>query len=156
MSDISVVDVRPQMVLGTTKRGKYEQIPILLQKLFQFSVDKGIQIQGPPIFICHEKSAEEVMKADQESTALVEVAFPVADKADENDDIKFYDLPGGKMVKTVHKGPYEDCTSTCEKLYAWLAQNEKKITAPTREVYLDDPGQVPPEEILTEIYLPID
>ena len=60
------------------------------------------------------------------------------------------------MVKTVHKEPYEDCTSTYEKLYDWLVQNGKKIIAPTREVYLNDPGEVPPEKILTEIYLPID
>jgi effector-binding domain-containing protein len=156
MNDISIVDVKPQMVIGTSKRGKYEQIPALLQRLYQFSVEKGAQIQGPPVFICHETSIEEVMKADEEGTALVEVAFPIAGKVEGSNDIKYYELPGGKMVKAIHKGPYEECISTYEKLYAWLAQNGKKIIAPTREAYLNDPNQVPPEEILTEIYLPID
>ena len=30
------------------------------------------------------------------------------------------------------------------------------ITGPTREIYLNDPMEVPPEEILTEIYAPVD
>ncbi|WP_305791978.1 GyrI-like domain-containing protein [Methanococcoides sp. AM1] len=30
------------------------------------------------------------------------------------------------------------------------------ITGPTREVYLNDPAEVSPEEILTEIYAPVD
>ncbi|MDD3248518.1 MAG: GyrI-like domain-containing protein [Methanosarcina sp.] len=30
------------------------------------------------------------------------------------------------------------------------------IFGPVREVYLNDPREVPPEEILTEIYAPLD
>ena len=67
-----------------------------------------------------------------------------------------YEMPGGKMAKTVHKGPYEDCGTTYEQLFTWLAQNHVKVTGPTREVYLNDPNEVSPEDILTEIYVPIE
>ncbi len=59
------------------------------------------------------------------------------------------------MAKIIHKGPYEKCGPTYDKLFACLQQNGKTINGPIREVYLNDPHEVPPEEILTEIYAPI-
>ena len=60
------------------------------------------------------------------------------------------------MARIVHKGPYEECGPTYEKLFAWIKENNKKIVGPTREVYLNDPKDVSPEEILTEILAPIE
>ena len=54
MNEVIVVEVKPQMVLGMRKRGKYEEIGAMLAKVYQFAVPKGIQIQGPPILVCHE------------------------------------------------------------------------------------------------------
>ena len=155
MEEIAVVDVKSQLVLGMRKRGKYEEIAMMIPKVCQFAVEKGIQILGPPIFVCHEMTPEAATKADEEGTADVEVAVPVSGRVKGTAEIKSYELPGGKMARTIHKGPYQDCGPTYEKLFAWLAANGKRIVAPTREVYLNDPHEVPPEEILTEIYAPI-
>ncbi|GAH06344.1 unnamed protein product, partial [marine sediment metagenome] len=35
-------------------------------------------------------------------------------------------------------------------------KNNKRIIGPIREVYLNDPREVGPEETITEIYVPID
>ena len=59
------------------------------------------------------------------------------------------------MARVVHKGPYEQCASTYKALFAWIAQNHKKVIGPIREVYLNDPKKVAAEEILTEIYAPV-
>ena len=111
---------------------------------------------GPPIFICHEVTAEEAIEADKKKNADLEVAIPILQKVDGNDKIKSYELPGGKMAKIVHKGPYQECNPTYEKLYKWLEEKGKRIVGPTREVYLNDPNEVPLEEILTEVYAPIE
>ena len=57
------------MVLGMCKCGKYEEIGTMIPKVCQFAVEKGIQIQGPPIFVCHEGRAEEAHKANEEGNA---------------------------------------------------------------------------------------
>ena len=93
--EISIVDLEPQLVLGMRKRGKYQEIAVLMSKIFPFAIKKGIQIQGPPIFVCHEMGAEEAMKADKEGNADIEVAVPISGKAEETDEIKCYELPGG-------------------------------------------------------------
>ena len=44
MEEITIVEIQPQMVLGMRKRGKYEQIATMLPKVYQFAMEKGIQI----------------------------------------------------------------------------------------------------------------
>ena len=155
MDEITIVDVKPQLVAGIKKTGSYKIIAELLPKLYEYAGSKGAQFAGPPVFVCHEVTVEKVMEADKNGTANVEVAAPIAAKIPETDEITCYELPGGKMAKTIHKGPYQDCGPTYEKLYKWIEEKGKKITGPVREVYLNDPREVGEEEALTEIYAPI-
>jgi len=156
MSEITIVELAPQLVLGIRQKGRYEEIAKLIPKVFGYAGSKGAQILGPPTFICHETTGEEAQLADSEGTAELEIVCPVAARVEDTEDIKCYELPGGKMSKIVHKGPYKDCGTTYEKMFSWLQENNKKITGPTREVYLNDPNEVKPEDILTEIYFPIE
>ncbi len=78
MNEVTVVEVEPQIVLSMHKRGKYEEIGTMIPKVCQFAVQKGLQIQGPPIFACHEGSAEEAYRANKEGNADIEVALPHA------------------------------------------------------------------------------
>jgi effector-binding domain-containing protein len=59
------------------------------------------------------------------------------------------------MVHTVHKGPYESCEPTYLKLFAWIETKGLLISGPIREVYPNDPRVVKPEEIITEIFIPV-
>jgi len=155
MSEVSIVNVKPQLVLGMRKRGTYPSIGVMIPQICQFAAQNGIQMIGPPMFICHEMSPEEAKKADKENNADVEVAVPIAQRGKETEEIKCYELPGAKMAKIVHKGPYKEETATYEKLFAWLEKNNKTVVAPFREIYLNDPHEVPEEELLIEIYAPI-
>ena len=111
---------------------------------------------GPPTFVCHETSVEEAEKANHQGTADVEIAVPVDRATEDTDEIRCYELPGGTMAKVVHKGRYEACTATYEKLFAWIGENGKRIIGRIREAYLNDPRETPPEELLTEVYAPIE
>ncbi len=156
MDEITVVDVKPQLVAGITKTGSYSLIAELLPRIYQYAGSMGAKFTNPPVFICHEVTVEKVMEADKNGTAKVEVAAPIEKKIPETAEIKCYTLPGGKMAKTVHKGPYQECNITYEKLYKWLTERGKNIIGPIREVYLNDPREVGEENTLTEIYAPID
>jgi effector-binding domain-containing protein len=157
MDDITIVDVPKQKVIGMRKKGRYKElIPGMLQQLFPYIMKFGNDVcNGPPMFICHETCVEEVMEADKMGTADVEVAVPISREIEETEDMKIYELPGGKMAKIVHKGGYYNMDKTYENLYKWIEQNEKSITGPTREVYINDPNEVGIEETLTEIFAPI-
>ena len=67
MSEITIVDIEPQTVLGVRKHGRYEEIVMMVVGLFLYAMGRGIQIEGRPIFVCHEMTLEEVMKAYEET-----------------------------------------------------------------------------------------
>jgi effector-binding domain-containing protein len=156
MSEVNIVEVSPQLVVGMKKVGRYKLIAEILPKLCEYAASKEAQFTGPPVFVCHEVTAEKVMEADKKASANIEVAAPIADKIPETEEITCYTLAGGKMAKIIHKGPYEDCSPTYENLFKWLTENGKNIIGPTREVYLNDPNEVGKEDLLTEIYVPIE
>ena len=154
--DYSIINVEPKLVLGMRQTGPYSIIGVMIPELCDYATENGIQMIGPPIYICHETSAEEATKADKENNADVEVVIPILKRGKESEVISCYELPAAKMVKTLHKGPYREEGATYEKLFAWLEANNKTIVAPIREVYLNDPHEVSEDELLIEIYAPID
>ncbi len=156
MGEVSVVDVKPQLVLGIRRYGKHEEIATMIAEICQAAVQMKVQIQGAPIYVCHEMSAEEAMAANREGNVDIELAMPVSGKVADSGEVKCYELPGGKMAKITYQGPYHDCGQAYYNLFAWIEGNAKKVVGPTREVYLNDPGMVSPGEILTEIYAPIE
>lgn len=62
-----------------------------------------------------------------------------------------------KYAKFLHKGSYETCAETYQKIYAfWMFDvNLELQDAPTLEFYLNDLSNTPTEELLTEIYIPV-
>ena len=155
MEDNTIVEVAARQVLGMKKTGTYKLIPELLMKIYEFMVKRKIEVTGPPLFLCHEITPEAVMEANKKGTATVEVAWPVSGTVKDNREIKVYELPGGKMVYTVHRGPYETCEPTYLKLFSWIETQGLQISGPIREVYPNDPRVVKPEEIITEIFVPV-
>jgi AraC family transcriptional regulator len=153
--EITLVNVPAQLVLGMRRRGQYRMIPEFLMAIISHAMANGIAIAGPPVFVCHETPPEVAMAADQAGTADVEVAWPVAGAVKGAGEIRAYTLPGGKMARIVHHGPYKACESTYRRLFTWIEENGLRIVGPIREMYLDDPREVPPEQILTEILAPV-
>lgn len=155
MEEISIIEMGPQLVAGITRKGPYTLIPELLMKVFCYLEENGFFPVGMPAFICHETSPEAVMEANENGTAKVEVVWPVAADVQGSGEIKVYELPGGKMARAVHRGPYETSETTYLKLFSWLEEKELCITGPIREIYPNDPRTVKPENILTEILVPV-
>lgn len=154
MSEIDIVEVPSHLVVGMRRRGTYAQLGEMIATVWRFAAGSGAQIQGRPTFICHE-TPKEAMKANEQANADVEVVVPVAKKVTGTDRVTCYELPGGTMARILHKGPNEQSAPTYKALFTWIAENHKHIIGPTREVYLNDPRKVSPEEILTEIYAPV-
>ena len=155
MDEITIIEVPSQQVVGIQRTGTYHLIPELLMKLYEFIIEKKLTIAGMPTFLCHEISPECVREANEKGTAQVEVAWPVSGTVQGSGAIRVYDLPGGRMVRAAHHGPYETCESTYLSLFSWIESHNLRIAGPIREMYPNDPREVKPEEILTEILVPV-
>lgn len=68
------------------------------------------------------------------------------------------EIPGGEYAVVLHKGPYDQLEKTYMWLYGvWLPKSGREASMrPGYEVYLNDPQFTPPEELLTEINMPLE
>jgi AraC family transcriptional regulator len=91
-------------------------------------------------------------------TPILKFAVPISGSVEitGNEEIREYELHGGKMARIVHKGPYEECSPTYKKLFSLIAEKGKRIVGPIREIYFNDPREVTSDEILAKIYAPLD
>ena len=155
MYSITEKQIPRQTVICIRRRGPYRLIAEMIPELCCWADEKGLDITGPPMFLCHETTPEEAMKADEEECADVEVVVPISGPAEENEEITCYEIPTETVACVVHRGPYDSVTPAYEALYAWIEEHDKVITGPIREIYLNDPAEVGPEEILTQICVPV-
>jgi AraC family transcriptional regulator len=154
MSEVSISNVESQLVMGIRKRGTYAEIRPMIVRIHRYIEANGAGTAGPPMFICHE-TPKNAVRVNLQHNADVEVVVPVSDRIAGNNEIACYELPGGSMARITHQGPYETSAAAYKTLFAWIAENHKKVAGPTREVYLNDPRKVTPEGLLTEIYAPV-
>ena len=70
--------------------------------------------------------------------------------------ISVRELPGGRCVSLLHKGPYEQLGRSYAKILTYLKDKGYECVLPTREVYLKGPGMIfkgNPKNYLTEIQM---
>ncbi len=67
-------------------------------------------------------------------------------------------IEGGEYAVATHRGPFEQLGAVYDWLYGtWLPSSGREPRhAPPFEVYRNSPQQVAPEDLLTEIYLPLE
>ncbi len=61
----------------------------------------------------------------------------------------------GPAIKTVHKGPYNGLGDTYQKMFAFMREEGLEPGPACYELYLNDPGDTPPADLLTEIRQPL-
>ena len=66
-------------------------------------------------------------------------------------------VPDGRMAVMHYKGPYAGLKAAYDYLYGeWLPKlGEEMREAPSYEVYLNDPTDTAPDDLLTDICVPI-
>ena len=103
---------------------------------------------GAPFVIYHDV-------IDEQTTGDIEICVPVAAPFTTADGVVGRELEGGSMATTVHTGPYDQIAPAYHTLTGWVQEHGHEFAGPPREIYLNDPTTVAPEEILTEVQWPI-
>ena len=68
---------------------------------------------------------------------------------------RIVELPAGRVAVTRHVGPYEEAGLADLALHAWAEERGLEASGPLREVYRNDPAEVPPEALETDVILPL-
>jgi len=74
------------------------------------------------------------------------------------DDVGVQTLGGGEYAVTTHVGPYDKLGQTYAKLLGqWLPGSGRELRSePSLEFYLNAPESTDPEDLITDIYAPLE
>jgi effector-binding domain-containing protein len=64
-------------------------------------------------------------------------------------------LPGGAFATLEHVGPYETLALAHHALFAWVQERGHEVEGAVWEFYRNDPADVAPEALVTEVALPL-
>jgi len=149
--EVTIKKLEPQLALCLRRvmPSYYDEGSLWEEMCAHTDTLKDTQFAGPPMTIFHDGEYKD-------KDIDMELAMPVTDRIAESGDIKLRTLPGHEQVASIlHKGPFDSIHSAYQFMLKWVEQNNYRLAGPDRVLYLIDPKEVPPDEILQELQLPI-
>ena len=145
-----VKEVAPQPTLGIRRTISIENISTMLGEAYgavaQYLGELGEYPAGPPFAAYYNDDMENLD---------IEAGFPVARELEGRGEIEAGEMPGGKAATCMHIGPYDEIEAAYNALTEWIEDQGHEPTGISYEMYLNDPDEVPPEELQTQILFPL-
>jgi AraC family transcriptional regulator len=148
----TIKEVKPFAYCCVPHKGPLTDMGAVITQLMQAMQSQNLfpSIRGPMVGVYYNAPGQ--VKPEDLSW---EVGFPVADTAAVQPPLEKKVWKPTTVAVAVHKGPYSKTSETLERLMAWIGSQGRVVDGPVLERYLNNPMQVKPEELLTEIWIPI-
>ena len=133
--------------------GPYLNVGPTFGKLGEWMGKKGhIGPKTIMLGICHDDP-----KSVEPEKLRYDCCFSVADSFQPTGEIGTQDIPGGSYAVLTHKGPYSGLESVYHWLYSeWLPTSGREPrNQPPFEIYRNTPMDTAPENLITEICVPL-
>lgn len=139
-----------QPVLSSRMVVPVQGLPQLLGKVYhsiiQHLCELGEQPAGPAFAAYYNMDMQALD---------VEAGFIVSGKLPGKGDIQAGEIPGGKAATYLYTGPYDGMEPVYNALFQWIGENGHKPAGTMYEMYLNGPDQVSPQELETQIVIPL-
>jgi effector-binding domain-containing protein len=113
---------------------------------------QGLNQAGAPFAVYHKV----VYNPDGSMNFVMQAGIPVDKEGKTDGRVKYWQTPGGNVVKAWHYGTYESTPETHKAIADWMAKNGKTADGAPWEVYVTDPMvEKDTTKWLTEIYYPV-
>jgi len=150
----AVVTTEPVVVAVLRLSGSFAQIPGGYGRLYAWIAERGLHATGMPAAVYLSMPPEV-----PEEAAVFELWAPIADDIPDAEpdaaDIAIRHEPATQALSAMHMGPYDTMGSTYEAMLLWMTEHGYAMDGPPMERYYSDPNEVPPEEYLTEVLIPV-
>lgn len=143
---IEMVETQAQPTLVLRAVTPVTELPKLLGKAFMDIVTHIMELGEQPVgpaFVGY-------FNMDMERLEL-EIGFPVSKPLPGKGDIEASQIPAGKQVTCMYKGPYMGMPPAYEEIKQWIKDNGYKAVGTVYEYYYNSPEEVPESELLTKI-----
>lgn len=151
--DVEIKSFPSEKLAFLRHKGPYMQIGQAFEKLVGILVGRNLIGQAQASMALYFSDPTRVPEDELQSVAGVTVAegFPVEAPLEE------METRGGDYAVLRYKGPYADMPRAYDWLYGeWLTQSGREpADAPCMEIYLNNPRDTAPADLLTDICLPL-
>ncbi len=152
--EVTVENIDPIRVAFMRHVGPYNEVGETWQKLCGWAGPRGLL--GPQmkmLGLCHDDPDVTLPEKIRYDACLV-----VGDNVEPAGDVGVQEIAGGEYAKALHVGPYEKLGETYAALCGqWMPQSGRTPrSSPSFEVYLNNPQTTPPEQLRTEVYMPVE
>lgn len=142
--------IEEKQVASISYKGPVENMGDIIGELINELMNKGLKITGPP-FVAYYTSPMEVTPEKME----YDVGIPFQGELKGEGKISVKILPEHQVLSTIYQGPYVGVGSTYGMIMEHIFKKGYHIIGVPRETYLNNPGEVSENELLTEIQFPI-
>jgi AraC family transcriptional regulator len=151
--DVIIKKVEPMRVAFMRHVGPYQEVGGTWERLLPWLGKEGY-IGGDSMFIgiCHDDpEVAPANKVRYDACVTVDSGFVP------NGEIGVQTIDGGDYARSTHFGPYGQISRTYARLLGqWLPCSGRELRAcPCFEVYLNSPEHTNPEDLLTDLYAPL-
>jgi AraC family transcriptional regulator len=152
-ADVRLERFGPQRVAFLRHIGTYDQAAATWQKLMSWAVPRGLL--GPSFLmlgIVHD--APEVTP---EAKLRYDASLAVPDTVQPEGEIGVQEVAASEYAVLTHMGPYTTLPETYDRLFGdWLPLSSREpASLPAFERYWNSPYDTAPEDLRTDIYLPL-
>jgi AraC family transcriptional regulator len=86
-------------------------------------------------------------------TARVGITVPQGTVPDSGFGVE--EIPAQEVVYAILKGPYEEIAKEYPYMMQWAEEKGYQVSGPLMEIYLEAGPDVPPEQLVTEVRIPV-
>ena len=144
---------KPLRVAFVRHVGPYQECGIAWEKLTSFAARQGLLTpEALRIGIGHD--SPDVTPAAE---LRYDACLTVHDQFQPTGEIGVQELAGGEYAVVAHRGPYAGLPDAYRWIFGeWLRTSGRTLRSdPFYEVYVSDPHTTPPDDLITEICLPL-
>lgn len=151
---VTIKDLPPCQAAGVLHVGAYADLPRAFQQLGGILAARNLFSEARGLFVIYRDAPGS--KPDEELRAHVAVIIG-ADFPQGVPGLEYFDLAGRRHAVLEHTGPYATLSAAYDWLYGvWLPHSgEEPRDAPPIELYVSDPRTTPPDDLRTDIRLPL-
>lgn len=134
-------------------KGAYFEISRAFQKLSAVMASRDLFRSAGRMIAVFYDDPQSVPEPDLRSHA----GFEITGQPDLSAPLEDVTLPGSRQAVLTYKGPYAGLPAAYDELFGiWLPQSgEEPADTPSFEVYLNSPMDTAPEDLITELHLPL-
>jgi AraC family transcriptional regulator len=144
---------RPVRVAFVRHVGPYRECGAAWERLCKFAAQQGWF--SPDILrigISHDEP-----EVTEPNKLRYDACLTLNDQFKATGEIGVQEIPGGQYAIVTHRGPYDTLEETYRRLFReWVPTSGRELSsAPCFEVYHNDPTTTRPEDLVTDIYVPL-